>query len=190
MFNSISWEEYLFTIGFIAAAYYAIVLAAFYSRDILLRLKGANVAMTKHGPANQVPQKGKFMGAISNAPLKKIPIKQSVAASDELTIESDPEELLSGQRIDSPAAELYDRLESLFLIMKTKKVKKANYLKSIKTLIVQYPLFKGTPVQQEVSAFIYNHLKQQSEINITVEEINILWLDQNEELIHQSTTKK
>lgn len=189
MFKSISWQEYLYVIGLIAAGYYVVIVAVFYSRDIIGRLKGATVPKAKSNPSNQISSKEKFMGATSNAPAKKIPVKQTVATSEEIIIESDPEELLSAQRADSPAAELYDRLESLFLIMKTEKVKKANYMKSIKTLIIQYPLFKGTPIQEEITNFIFSYVRDNGETNISIEEIHVLWFDEREELIYQSTTK-
>src|SRR5688572_24405817 len=105
MFKSISWQEYLYVIGLIAAGYYVIVVAVFYSRDILSKLRGAPVLKAKTPQPNPASPKEKLMGAISDAPKKKIPIKQSEAAADEIFIDSDPEELLAAQRIDSPAAE-------------------------------------------------------------------------------------
>jgi hypothetical protein len=188
MFKSISWQEYIYAIGLIAAGYYVLVVAVFYSRDILSKLRGATVPKGKSPRPSQASHKEKFMGAISDAPKKKIPIKQSEAAADEFFIESDPEELMAAQRIDSPAAELYDRLESLFKIMKVEKVKTPN-LKSIKTLFTQYPQFKETPIQLEVAGFIHDHFRMNTEAEFTLEEINILWLDDKQEIIHQSITK-
>jgi hypothetical protein len=160
----------------------------FYSRDILSKLRGAAVPKAKSPQPIQASHKEKFMGAISDAPKKKIPIKQSEATADELFIDSDPEALLAAQRIDSPAAELYDRLESLFKIMKVEKVKRPS-LKSIKTLFTQYPQFRETLIQQEVTGFIHDHFRKNTEAEFTLEEINVLWLDEKEEVIYQSTTK-
>ena len=188
MFKSISWQEYLYAIGLIATGYYVIMVVVFYSRDILSKLRGATVPKAKAPQQNQGSHKEKFMGAISDAPKKKIPIKQSEAAADELFINSDPEELLAAQRIDSPAAELYDRLESLFKIMKVEKVKTPS-LRSIKTLFTQYPQFRETPIQLEVTGFIHDHFRKNTEAEFTLEEINMLWLDEKEEVIYKSTTK-
>lgn len=188
MFKSISWQEYLYAIGLIAAAYYVVVVAVFYSRDILSRLKGATISKPTTPQRTEPDHKQKFMGAISNAPAKKIPIKQSQASAEDLFIETDPEELLAVQRIESPAAELYDRLESLFKIMKVEKVKRPN-LKSIKTLITQYPDFKSSPVRMEVTGFIYDHFRKNTEAGFSYEDIDILWLDGKEEVIYKSTTK-
>lgn len=188
MFKTISWQEYLYTISVIAAGYYVIVVAVYYSRDILSRIKGATIPRVKQTQPSPQNQKGKFMGAISDAPKKRIPIKQSEVSAEEIVIESDPEELLQAQRVDSPAAELYDRLESLFKIMRVEKVMRPQ-LKSIKTLFTQYPHFKGTPIQNEVSGFIHEYFKKNTQADFTLDEINVLWLDDKEEIIYQSITK-
>jgi hypothetical protein len=188
MFKSISWQEYLYAIGVISLGYYAIVAAIFYSRDILSKLKGA--AVPKTSPSQPAPKRNNqnFMGAISKAAPKKIPIKESTAFGDELFIDSNPEELMAAQCADSPAAELFERLDNTFQIMEGER-KKANYVKNIKTLIRQYCQFKDTPVQQEISVFIRDQFRDHPDVKFEVEEIDILWLDEKEEVIIQSSTK-
>lgn len=41
MFKSISWHAYLLVLSVIAGAYYIIVIAIFYPRDVIALLKGA-----------------------------------------------------------------------------------------------------------------------------------------------------
>jgi hypothetical protein len=96
--------------------------------------------------------------------------------------------MLAAQRADSPASELYERLEDFFKAMKFEKVKTPK-LNGVRTYFKQYPKFVDTPVRQEVTSFVYDHLNKNTEGNFTREEIDILWLDDKQEIIHQSTTK-
>lgn len=190
MFKSISWQDYLMAAGVLSLGYYVVVIGVFYSRDILHRLKGATVAK---GPSDPVPldrDSKNFMGAISNVVPRKLPIKESLASAEELFIETDLEQLIAANRADSPAADLYDDLQELFAIMEGGPMPRANYVKTIKSLIKKYPGFKGTPVQLEVSRYIYDQLKSKPDAGLTIEEIETLWLDRTEELINQSINNK
>jgi hypothetical protein len=189
MFESISWQEFLYAVTLLSGGYYLIIGAVFYSKDILNKLRGVSAISSK---ANQgrtpINKSEKFMGAISTASPKKIPIKVSTAGSDELVIESNPEELNAANRADSPAAELLDHLENLFLIMATEKIQKVKYLKSIRTLYLQYTHYNQA-VRQEVNAFVIDHFKtNNSEVSISTEELTTLWLDEKEQTIYQSST--
>jgi hypothetical protein len=188
MFKSISWQEYLYAVGVISIGYYALIIAVFYSRDILLKLKGAAVPKVKSVQHNFSGSKEKFMGAISNAPRKNIPVKQSIAETQELIFESDPEEMLSAYRADSLAAELFDTLEELFLVLASEKVEKPKYIKFIRTLFQQHQQIQGKPEQQDVNGFIVDYFKNGT-VTFTREELDTLWLDEKEEVINKSTTK-
>lgn len=188
MFKSISWQEYLFAVGCLAAGYYVITLAIFYSRDILYKLKGVPASKAKPEISNTNSAPGKFMGSIATSIRKKIPTKQSTASSEDLSFESQPEELLAANRADSPAADLIDALDEVFMYLASKKKEKATYEDKIKRLIQQRPEFNGTPAQQEVISFIHEYFKGNQSINFSIEELEVLWLSASE-VIHQSTTK-
>jgi hypothetical protein len=189
MFKSISWQEFLYAVALLSGGYYLIVVAVFYSRDILNRLRGIPATSVKANLAKaQVNKNEKFMGAISTASPKKIPIKVSTVGSDELIIESDKEELSAANRADSPAAELLDHLENLFMIMATEKIEKAKYIKSIRTLLLQYTHYNGI-VRQEVNSYVVDYFtKQNAEVIFSPEELTTLWLDEKDQTIYQSST--
>lgn len=189
MFKSISWQEYLFAVGCLTTAYYVVAVAILYSRDILLKFKGATTSKAKRNISTPPLPQGKFMGSISTTIRKRIPTKQSIASSEDLSFESQPEELLAANRADSPAADMLDALEEVFMYLSSKKKEKMSYEEKIKRLIQQRPEFKGTPVQQEVISFIHEYFKGSQSINFSVEELESLWLNANGEVIHQSTTK-
>lgn len=189
MFKSISWQEFLYAVALLSGGYYVIVVAVFYSKDILNKVRGIPSTSAKPNQAKtQLNKSEKFMGAISTASPKKIPIKVSTAGSEDLIIESDPEELNAANRADSPAAELLDHLENLFLIMATEKIEKVKYLKSIRTLYQQYTHYNEA-VRQEVNAFVIDHFKtKNSEVTVSTQELATLWLDEKEQTIYQSST--
>lgn len=187
MFKSISWQEYLFAVGCLAAGYYVITVAIFYSRDILQKLKGEPASKAKPDISKSNLPQGKFMGSISTSVRKQIPTKQSIACSEELSFESQPEELLAANRADSAGADMMDALEEVFMYLASKKKGKATYVEKIKRLVQQRPELNGTPVQQEVVSFIQEYFKGNQSINFSVEELNSLWLSANGEVIHQST---
>ncbi len=189
MFKSISWQEYLFAVGCLAAGYYVITVAIFYSRDILQKLKGEPASKAKPDISKSNLPQGKFMGSISTSVRKQIPTKQSIASSEELSFESQPEELLAANRADSAGVDLMDALEEVFMYLASKKKDKATYVEKIRRLVQQRPEFSGTPVQQEVISFIHEYFKGNQSISFSVEELNSLWLSANGEVIHQSTTK-
>jgi hypothetical protein len=189
MFKSISWQEYLFAVGCLAAGYYVITVAIFYSRDILQKLKGVPASKLKPDISKSNQPQGKFMGSISTTIRKQIPTKQSVATSEELSFESQPEELLAANRAESAGADMMDALEEVFMYLASKKKGKVSYEDKIKRLIQQRPEFSGTSVQQEVISFIHEYFKGNQSINFSVEELDSLWLSTNGEVIHQSTTK-
>jgi len=188
MFKSISWQGYLFTVGLFAAGYYVITISVFYSKEIFLRLKGETVSKIK--PSGAVVQEGKhrLMGSISNPARKKIPLKKSVIQSEELTCESDPEEMLLAQRDDSPAAELLDCLDDLFTTLLVDKADKAKYIVNIRKLFQKYSEYNKPAVKQDIYGIIQDS-HNQVDVSFTIEELDTLWLDENEEVIHQSTTK-
>ncbi|RAV97649.1 hypothetical protein [Pseudochryseolinea flava] len=189
MFKSISWEEYLFAVGCLAAGYYVIAVAIFYSRDIVAKLKGESTSKAKPEISKSNFPQGKFMGSISTSVRKQIPTKQSIASSEELSFESQPEELLAANRADSAGVDMMDALEEVFMYLASKKKDKATYVEKITRLVQQRPEFSGTPVQQEVVSFIHEYFKGNQSISFSVEELESLWLSANGEVIHQSTTK-
>src|SRR5688572_9911050 len=121
MFKSISWQEYLFAVGCLAAGYYVVAVAIFYSRDILQKLKGVPVSKLKSDISKASQPQGKFMGSISTTIRKQIPTKQSIATSEELSFESQPEELLAANRAESAGADMMDALEEVFMYLASKK---------------------------------------------------------------------
>jgi peroxiredoxin family protein len=188
MFKSISWHEYLLTTGLLAAGYYVVIFSVFYSKEIVLRLKGETVPKIK--PLEPVEQERKpgLMGSISNPARKKIPLKKSVAQSEELTFESDPEEMLLAQREDSPAVELIDCLDDLFTTLLVDKADKAKYIVNIRKLFHRYSEHNKPAIKQDIYGFIQDS-RNERDVSFTIEELDTLWLDENEEVIHQSTTK-
>lgn len=189
MFKSISWQEYLHAVGLLSVGYYVVVVATLYSRDILIKFRGGRVPRANTGGSNYSNQARQFMGAVSDTPRKIIPIKQSVANTEDLTIESDPEDLLAGLRADSPAVELFENLEEIFLTFAIGKTQKPKYIVEIKKLFRKHSDIKGTASQSDVNGFIRDYFRGHNELSFTVEELDTLWLNEKHEVIIQSTTK-
>lgn len=187
MFKSISWQEYLFALSIIATGYYILIIGLFYSRDIIVRLKG--IPQGKEKIPQPIAKPGKnFMGPIHADVPRKLPVKESIAIAEEISIESQAQETPELIRSESPAADLLEKIEELLMIMEGGPVQKSNYIKSIKTLINQYPQFKGTQTQKEVSLFVCDQFKDNEKISFSIEEIEVLWLNEKEEIINQTIT--
>lgn len=187
MFKSISWQEYLFALSIIAAGYYILIVGLFYSRDIIVKLKGVPQGKEKIPQPIEKPSKN-FMGPIHADVPRKLPVKESTAIAEEISIESQSQETPELIRSESPAADLLEKIEELLMIMEGGPVQKSNYIKSIKTLINQYPQFKGTQNQKEVSRFVCDQFKDNDKISFSIEEIEVLWLNEKEEIINQTIT--
>lgn len=178
MLKSISWPEYLLAVSLIASAYYAVIIALFYSRDIAAKIKGA--AVPKTHPVVEPPRGHveSFMGPILKDVPRKALVSQSVAAAEEITVEQERQSL---------ADLIIDELHAVFVMLSEGPVEKSTYSSSIKKIIGKYWMHKGSPVQAEVATYITDHFTGNTEISFSVQEIDILWpahdLEEN-----QSTT--
>ena len=188
MFKSISWQEYQLAVGLLALGYYAVIVSIFYSRDILLKLKGGEESKSNQQSSSLEEKPAKLMGSISQPVKKKIPLKQSVIIPEELTFESDPEEMVLAQREDSIAAELIEALDDLFTTMAVKKAQRPEYIIHMRKLFEVYSDLNMASAKQDIYSFIHDNLKS-GELIFSTEELDSLWLDENEEVIHKSTTK-
>jgi hypothetical protein len=188
MFKSVSWQEYLFVIGCLTTIYYVVGILIFYSKDILFRIRAA--AATKEQPViSRVDSSpDKLMGNVSTSIRKKIPVKQSVATTDELVIASEPEDMIAANRADSPAAELLDDLDEIFMILATKKCEKEKYLKRIQSLLKQHPEFEAPSIQKDIIEFIVDYFRGNERLTFTPDEIENLLSNQKEEIINQPKT--
>ncbi len=187
MFKSISWQEYLLAVALLAAAYYVFIISVFYHRDIWQKIKGATVPKVKVTEPAKQRQATPLMGAISNPIRKKIPLKQSVIPADEFTFESDPEEMRAAHLAESPAAELIEALDDLFITLAINKAGRTDYIINIRKLFEAYPSNKKGNAREDVYGFIADNLMA-SEVSFSTEELDELWLNENEEVIYQSTT--
>lgn len=187
MFKSISWQEYLLAVALLAAAYYVFIISVFYYRDIWQKIKGATVPKAKGTELAKERQATPLMGAISNPIRKKIPLKQSFIPADEFTFESDPEEMRAAHLAGSPAAELIEALDDLFLTLAIDKAERAEYIINIRKLFEAYPANKQGNAKGDVYGFIADNFKT-GEMSFSTEELDELWLNEKEEVIYQSTT--
>ncbi len=178
MLKSISWPEYLLAVSLIAGAYYAVIIALFYSRDIAAKIKGA--AVQKSHPVVEPPRGHvvSFMGPIQKDVPRKALVSQSVAAAEEITVEQERQSL---------ADLIIDELHAVFVMLSEGPVEKSTYTSSIKKIIGKYWMHKGSPVQAEVATYITDHFTGNTEISFSVQEIDILWPAQDLEE-NQSTT--
>lgn len=188
MFKSISWQEYLTVVGCLAAGYYAVAISVFYSKDILNKFKGARSSGDKASSPKVDKSIGTLMGSISTSFRKAVPRKQSTESLDELTIQSEPEDLDTEKRLCSPAAELLDNLEEVFMILASRKSGKGDYLRKIENLFRLAPEFSNTSTRVEIVEFVIQYFKGNQNITFTREDIDQLWENKKEEVI-KSTTK-
>lgn len=186
MFKSISWQEYLTVVGCLAAGYYVVAISLFYSKDILLKIKRAPSSRDK--PHNIQDSVDKLMGGISTSFRKAVPKKQSTESLDELTIQFEPEDLDAEKRLCSPAAELLDNLEEVFMILASRKSDKEDHLRKIEKLLRLAPEFSHTSSRVEIVEFVLQYFKGNQHITFTREDIDQLWANKKEEVI-KSTTK-
>jgi hypothetical protein len=187
MFKSISWQEYLLAVGGIAGVYYAFIISVFYSRDIFLKIKGAAVPKKTNSEPVKHEKATSLMGAISNPVRKKIPLKQSFIPAEEFTFYSDPEEMRAAHLADSPAADLIESLDDLFITLAIDKAERPEYIINIKKLFHAYPENNHGIARQDVYGFINDNLKA-GELFFSTEELDELWLNDKDEIIYQLTT--
>lgn len=171
MLKSISWEEYFFAVAMIAAGYYVIIIAAFYSRDILRMLKEIPSSERPAIKERHSNSDSNLMGGIH----ENVFIRKNVEA----TVTSEEIEVSNSQTSEEGVQEGYsgllDELKSLFQIMQEGNATKEDYLNHVKTSLSRYIHFMGTLQEAEINSRIISDLKDLGMIDITDMEIRGLW---------------
>jgi len=189
MFNSISWQEFLSTIGVIVGGYYTITTLLLFSEEIKSIFKQKEqksietdarddqndsnefidlMGTVKYETSVNVPHE-KYVGTdeIRTQPLKEIeePIDQVTPISPDILITKSVAELLR---------------EVKTIVTELSRGSREEIASIYRSLLQNYPHLIGTNYQEEINLFIKDSLSTNTSHSFTPDEIKSWWKEVNE----------
>jgi len=178
MFNSISWQDFLFAISVIVGGYYVITTLLLYSNEIKSIFKQSvskSIAHDSHEDQNVSDDSNNLMGGVKYETEVNVP-HENVVESNELTLQQnkEAEEPIEQFNPDERIAEtLTGEIETL--ITEFSSSDEGEIILVFKSLLSVYPQLVNTPHKNSINLQIYNSLKKKSAFHPELNEINSWW---------------
>jgi hypothetical protein len=173
MLKSISWQEYFYWLLVIGGSYYLFIIAVFYSKDLLLKLKRTSSPPEPAIKPMQAKSGGSMMGSIREA--ISVDKRRSTATIQSEDIAIDTAINHEAESEDSPIAELMDEFKALCQIMQEGGATQNDYLKNIRTALSRYGHFVGTEYEDQITTAISNGLNSIQNLKVSEADIKQLW---------------
>ena len=189
MFNSISWQEFLSTIGLIVGGYYAITTLLLYSEEIKTIFKQKerkSIETDASDDQNDSNESVDLMGTIKYETSVNVPHEKSVESEE---INTQPLKEVE-EPIDQVAAISQDVLitksvaallrEIKTIVTELSQASREEITTIYRSLLQNYPHLIGTNYQEEISLFIKDALSTNATHSFTLDEIKSWWKETNE----------
>jgi hypothetical protein len=178
MFNSISWQQFFFTLLTVLGGYYIISFLLLYSNEVIHKIKGRHdqpdqpdsVPPKFKGPANDL------MGAIK----KDLPNRheQSIEA-DEINVVADTKQSPSIEGEDAllvgSVSDLLQEIKILIKVIKEGDGTHDDAVPMITSLLSNYEQLINTKYQTSISLFIHEQLQSEFASQADLKAIEGLW---------------
>ena len=154
MIKSISWNEFLTSIGFLMAAYYLVIVMLYYRKECL----------------DILSNRGKLALPNSNQ-------KQNIVApvSDVTGIHS-LHQSTADNTLMPVVHELMEELNQVITIAGKKRYAKEELVFSIQQVLQNYTQLRQTTFQTSINSFIESETGNHCSIHLSAGEINTLWM--------------
>lgn len=163
MFNSISWESFLTTIGSLAGAYYFITTLMLYHQEITQWWKN-KFNSSRIEESESVVEQTAIMGKVENTPSS--PSNPLVHTASVVT----EKDVLIGS-----VSDLLQEIKSLIQLAIENNWDKAQSESLFRALLIRYPTLKNTTHQQSVSSFMADTTSEECSFALTTEEVMTWW---------------
>ena len=187
MFNSISWQDFLYAICVIVGGYYIIAALLLYSSEIASFFKRNKSKQSEQdSPEDQIKpnDSNDLLGEVKYNTGVNVPHENIVESSD---IESQElkvaEDAIDNVIVNTPDALIKKEVAELILQIKTllqefSAESRDDITSVFQPLLQNFPTLIGTSYQDEVSLFIHSSLSANTKYGFTPEEVKSWW--QNE----------
>ena len=178
MFNSISWQDFLFTIGVIVGGYYVITTLLLYSNEIKSIFNQGVSKSIEHDVSddqNDSDESNDLMGGVKYETQVNVP-HEKIVEYDELTVQRNNEAEDPIEQFDPNegfAKTLTTEIETL--ITEVSSSDEAEIILVFKSLLSVYPQLVNTPRKNSINLLIYNSLREKSVFHPELNEINSWW---------------
>lgn len=182
MFNSISWQEFLSTIGLIVGGYYAITTLLLFSEEIksiFQQKRSKSIESDASDDQRDSNESNSLMGGIKYESLTQVNVsREQISSTEEINFAplAEPDEAINAtlnNAINRFVSTLRTEIESLLeVIAKDDKKESATFFQA---LLFNYPQLVGTDSQDEISQDIYDALKNSCEFPIELNEVKSWW---------------
>lgn len=189
MFNSISWQEFLSTIGLIVGGYYAITSLLLYSEEIksiFQQKQSKSIESDASDDQNYSHESIDLMGTVKYQTSVNVPHEKSVE-SDEINTQplKEIEEPIDHVSAISPDVLITKSVAELFREIKTivnelSQGSREEIATIYHSLLQNYSHLIGTNYQEEISLFMKDSLSTNTSHSFTLDEIKSWWQETNE----------
>lgn len=184
MLNSISWPEFFTTVTFLIVGYYVITTLLLYGSEITNIFKERK---SKHSSSqikadqNDSNESNDLMGSVryENRELKNVP-REEVSDAEDLQVVSLREEEeplyavdLAEESLKHDFVSIQSEINSLVEVVS--QLSKGESAPLFKILLSNYPQFRATPYQQQISQLIHDTCREGGSHNFEPDEINSWW---------------
>jgi hypothetical protein len=189
MFNSISWQEFLTTIGVTVGSYYAITTLLLYSEEIksiFNQKQSKSIESDANEDQKDSNESINLMGTVKYETSVNVPHEKSVG-SEEITsqplieVEDAIDEVVVSTQDVLVAKSVAELLREIKTIVGELSQGNREEITSIyRSLLQNYSHLIGTNYQEEISLFINDCLSTNASHSFTLHEINSWWKETNE----------
>lgn len=154
MIKSISWNEFLTSIGFLMAAYYVVIIMLYYRKECL----------------DILSNRGKLALPKSNQ-------KQNIAAPvSDITGSHSLYQSTADNTLMPVVHELMEELNQVITIAGRKQYAKEELVFSIQQVLHNYTQLKQTTFQTSINNYVETEVINHCSIHLSAGEINMLWM--------------
>lgn len=193
MFNSISWTDFLLTVGCLAGAYYFIASLLFYRHEIIARLKGARQTAAPFAPPLTNSDTDNLLGPIKRPGPANEPghfdddeqIKEdehiqfgeqanadsSTSANPVIQSEHDAENALVLGRI----SDLLEEVKLILSLFGDEKPSKEDLASTLRALLEKYQGLAASRYLASINIFLYDLCKDTCAQELRPEDVSAWW---------------
>ncbi|WP_276374286.1 hypothetical protein [Chryseolinea sp. H1M3-3] len=180
MLNSISWQQFFYTVIVAVGSYYAISILLLYSKDITQKIQALKTRSVKTDPQSAGTGLDNLMGAIKNEqPSETISSNQKVVSSTEISISENASntaaKYLEDALLIGTVSDLLQEIKVISDMIAESKGNGEDAASAFQSLLKNYLHLSATKYQEAIDLVIYDHCKNQLALQLEMSEIKSWW---------------
>lgn len=174
MFNTISWQQFFITAGFVIIGYYLITTLALYHREIFLWLTNKN-KLPVSPPQGHATN---LMGTIQPEPVR--PIRKQTVEADQIhfgpgTPDEQIEPTTETIMVTGSVADLLQEIKTLAEMIADNNTPIEEGISLFKSLLEHYPHVQDSPFREAVTIIVHTACKETCRYDLDLSQVKQWW---------------